>query len=80
MSTKKALTAFPIPGLEQDADFNGMSLKAYYAAKIMQGFCANPAVFAPNSQCGWDLVNMDPHQLASYVDVVASALLEQVPA
>lgn len=34
--------AFPIPGLQDDADFNGMSLRDYFAAKAMQGICANP--------------------------------------
>ncbi|CUJ54647.1 hypothetical protein [Achromobacter sp. 2789STDY5608628] len=29
--------AFPIPGLQNDPDFNGMSLRDYFAAKAMQG-------------------------------------------
>lgn len=29
--------AFPIPGLQNDADFNGMSLRDYFAAKAMHG-------------------------------------------
>lgn len=28
--------AFPIPGLQADSDFNGMSLRDYFAAKAMQ--------------------------------------------
>lgn len=28
--------AFPIPGLQDDADFNGMTLRDYFAAKAMQ--------------------------------------------
>lgn len=28
--------AFPIPGLQDDADFNGMSLRDYFAAKALQ--------------------------------------------
>lgn len=29
--------AFPIPGLSHDADFNGLSIRDYFAAKAMQG-------------------------------------------
>ncbi|MCO8166874.1 hypothetical protein NJC40_03655 [Pseudomonas sp. 21LCFQ02] len=29
--------AFPIPGLQHDEDFNGMSLRDYFAAKALQG-------------------------------------------
>ena len=32
--------AFPIPGLYGDEDFNGMSLRDYFAAKAMQGLLA----------------------------------------
>lgn len=34
--------AFPVPGLQHDQDFNGMSLRDYFAAKAMQAFNANP--------------------------------------
>jgi hypothetical protein len=34
--------AFPIPGLHGDADFNGMTLRDYFAAKAMQGMVASP--------------------------------------
>ena len=42
--------AFPIPGLNQDADFDGMTLRDYFAAKAMQSLilsgqevrCAHP--------------------------------------
>jgi hypothetical protein len=34
--------AFPIPGLQHDADFNGITLRDYFAAKAMQGWTANP--------------------------------------
>ncbi|WP_257803322.1 hypothetical protein [Burkholderia glumae] len=33
--------AFPIPGLQHDPDFNGMSLRDYFAAKVLQGLMAN---------------------------------------
>lgn len=32
--------AFPIPGLHEDADFNGMTLRDYFAAKAMQAIIA----------------------------------------
>lgn len=35
-------SAFPVPGLQHDEDFNGMSLRDYLAAKAMQGICAHP--------------------------------------
>lgn len=34
--------AFPIPGLHHDAELNGATLRDYFAAKAMQGICANP--------------------------------------
>lgn len=33
--------AFPIPGLHNDSDFNGMTLRDYFAAKAMTGICAH---------------------------------------
>lgn len=42
MSIKDGGTAFPVPGLQNDEDFNGMTLRDYFAAKAMQGFNANP--------------------------------------
>lgn len=33
--------AFPIPGLHEDPDFNGLSVRDYFAAKAMQGICAH---------------------------------------
>lgn len=32
--------AFPVPNLQNDEDFNGMSLRDYFAAKAMQGIVA----------------------------------------
>lgn len=34
--------AFPIPGLKDDPDFNGLSVRDYFAAKAMQGMLAVP--------------------------------------
>ena len=30
--------AFPVPGLQHNEDFNGMTLRDYFAAKVMQGY------------------------------------------
>ncbi|MEK6357322.1 MAG: hypothetical protein V4796_31485 [Burkholderia cenocepacia] len=40
--------AFPIPGLHDDADFNGMTLRDYFAAKAMR-VCA-PRHVHPDSE------------------------------
>lgn len=37
----KSISAFPVPGWKDDADFNGMTLRDYFAAKAMQVFLAN---------------------------------------
>jgi hypothetical protein len=34
--------AFPIPGLQHDEDFNGMSLRDYFAAYAASGLLAHP--------------------------------------
>ena len=36
------------------------------ALTILAGFCANPSVFAHNSQFGWGLVNCSDKQLCEY--------------
>jgi hypothetical protein len=33
--------AFPVPGLQHDANFNGMTLRDYFAAKALQGLLSN---------------------------------------
>ena len=38
----KSISAFPVPGWKDDADFNGMALRDYFAAKALQGICAHP--------------------------------------
>lgn len=45
-----------------------------FAAKALQGFCANPAVFAANHICGWSLVNCTNEQLASLCFMLADAM------
>lgn len=36
--------AFPIPGLHDDEDFNGMTLRDYFAANAMQGLLSDSTV------------------------------------
>lgn len=42
MSKPTGGPAFPVPGLQHDDDFNGMNLRDYFAAKALQGLCADP--------------------------------------
>lgn len=41
MSKPNGGPAFPVPGLQHDEDFNGMTLRDYFAAKAMNGYLAN---------------------------------------
>lgn len=74
--------AFPEAGLSglPNGDFihpqAGMSLRDYAALKILQGFCANPAVFAPNGMSGWGLVNCDEEKLTNYAIFIADGYLK----
>lgn len=45
-----------------------------YAAQILAGFAANPAIFAHNDQCGWCLVNCTDGQIAAYAVRLANEL------
>lgn len=47
----------------------------YFAGKALQGFCANPAVFAANGICGWALVNTDEAWLSDYCYEIAEKML-----
>lgn len=54
----------------------GMSLRDYFAAKVLQGFAANPAVFAANSMSGWSLVNCTDADLVGYAYKIADIAVE----
>ncbi len=45
-----------------------------YAAQILAGFAANPAIFAHNDQCGWCLVNCTDGQIAAYAVRLANEI------
>ena len=34
--------AFPVPGLHENNDYDGMTLRDYFAAKAMQAILSNP--------------------------------------
>ena len=74
--------AFPRP----DGDYNGthhgnlaqkgMALRDYFAAKAMQGLCANPGgPFQQSDQCGWTIVNCTTAQIAEEAYGLADAML-----
>jgi hypothetical protein len=81
MSTKdNGGPAFPVTLFEGqtlgDGTANGMTLRDYGAFKALQGFCANPAVFAANGISGWGLVNCTEEQLSNYAYFLADAMLK----
>ncbi|WP_145150817.1 hypothetical protein [Pseudomonas oryzihabitans] len=52
MSIKDGGTAFPVPGLQNDEDFNGMSLRDYFAAKAMPIAFDSQALLAAGEELG----------------------------
>ena len=54
---------------------NRADFKQAAALAALQGFCANPSVFAPNGNTGWGLVNCTNEQLAWECWEMACALL-----
>lgn len=65
---------------EQNEFFAAISeeskLRDEFAGKALQGFCANPSVFAANQMNGWALVNCTNEDLADYAYVLARLMLE----
>jgi hypothetical protein len=55
----------------------GMTKREAIAARVLQGFCANPAVFAPNASQGWSLVNCSEQILVKYALQLADTLLSE---
>ncbi len=51
-------------------------MRDHYRGQVMQGFCANPAVFASNPMSGWALVNGTVEQLVEYADHIAETMLK----
>ncbi|MBJ9964470.1 hypothetical protein [Burkholderia seminalis] len=57
--------AFPIPGLQHDADFNGMTKRDLFAMHAMQGICAHMDSWGLGSE----------QQIADKAYVLADAML-----
>lgn len=57
--------------------WEGMSLRDYLFGKVLQGFCANPTVFAQNGMTGWALVNCNEETLVKYALSIADTALAE---
>lgn len=55
--------------------YGGFTKRELGALMILQGFAANPAVFAYNAQCGWSLVNSTEAELVAYAERIADHAL-----
>lgn len=53
----------------------GMSVRDWFAGQALAGFSANTAIFAANSQNGWDLVNASARDLADRAYWLADAMI-----
>ena len=62
-ATNNGGPAFPVPGWKDDADFNGMTLRDYFAAKALQGLLSDSEVQGT------------PHEFAERAYSMASAML-----
>lgn len=68
--------AFPVPGLQDHEEFNGMPLRDYFAAKVVAGLCANPGgPYQQSNQSGWTLVNCTLDQVAEEAYRLADAMI-----
>lgn len=56
---------------------SGMTLRDYFAAAALKGFCANPAIFATNPKNGWALVNSTENDLVEYAYLIADLMLAE---
>lgn len=65
MNPKNLPTAFPVPNLHHDSDFNGMTLRDYFAAKAMQGMLADPEI------------NTEPNLLAKVAYAYADGMIAE---
>lgn len=57
------------------AIYGGMTLRDYFAAKVMQGLCANPSVFASDCYIGVSLANGTESQLCEIAYRCAGEML-----
>ncbi len=59
------------------APIDGMTLRDWYKGKILAGFCANPAIFAPRADCGWSLLNCTDADLIGYASRLADEAIAE---
>jgi hypothetical protein len=57
--------AFPVPGLQHDEDFNGMTLRDYFAGQALIGIASGEGVRACLHSA--QLNNVSPRQVAAKV-------------
>ena len=57
----KSISAFPVPGWKDDADFNGMTLRDHFTAKALSNPYTNDAG--------------DPEKIAEWAYQIADAML-----
>lgn len=84
MSKKTGGQAFPRQHWEYDGQDNvlqyqeeGMTLRDNFAAKALQGLCANPGgPFQSNDMSGWGIVNCDLDDVATESYKLADAMLK----
>lgn len=63
--------------IQHEMHMSESMLRDHVAAKVLQGFCANPAIFAANSMLGWDLVNCTYEQLCGCALAMADIYLAE---
>lgn len=56
----------------------GMTLRDYFAAKVLQGLCANPGgPFQRNEMSGWDIVNCKYEDIVKMAYGIADTMLAE---
>lgn len=79
MSNQEYEQAFPTRDDNYDSKYSGpgMTLRDYFAAKALQGLCANPGgPFQVNDMSGWAIVNCELDDIAKESYKLADAMLK----
>lgn len=79
MSNQEYEQAFPTRDDNYDSKYSGpgMTLRDYFAAKALQGLCANPGgPFQHNDMSGWAIVNCELDDIANESYKLADAMLK----
>lgn len=76
MTTKTDPSMPAFPRTYSHEGHNGMTLRDYFAARALQGLCANPGgPFQENDRCGWGIVNCTMDDIAREAYCLADAML-----